>query len=147
MRYRFAILIGSLLAAAPAVAHDCCHGYDHHYYGGHHCCADCGRVGPSTQQSSAPVENLKGTIAEINHPPSAAGVVEAWLKTAGSTVLIRLCPADFLRQNGLTLKEGTPIAVKGYRAGSSDDDSLIATEIEIGGKTLPLRSGRGQPLW
>jgi len=146
MNYCPVILLGSLLAAAPAAAHDC-HGYDHHYCGDHHCCADCGRVGPSTQQSSAPIENLKGTISEIAHPPSATGIVEVWLKTAGSTVLIRLCPADFLKQNGLTLNEGTPIALKGYRVASSDDDLLIATEIVIGGKTLSLRSGRGKPLW
>jgi len=137
--------MGSLLAVAPAAAHDCL-GHSHHYYGGHDC-ADCGRIGQYAQPSSAPIQNLKGTISEIHRAPSATGVIEAWLKTAGSTVLVRLGPADFLRQNGLTLNEGASIAVKGYRAASSDDDLLIATEVEIGGKTLLLRSGRGRPLW
>lgn len=93
------------------------------------------------------MENLKGTISEIHRAPSPSGVIEAWLKTAESTVLVRLGPADFLRQNGLTLNEGVSIAVSGYRAASSDNHLLIATEVEIGGKKLLLRCGRGRPLW
>lgn len=95
----------------------------------------------------ASVHAVADKTRSVARAPSATGIIEAWLKTAGTAVLARLGPADFLRQNGLTLKEGASIVVKGYRAASSDDDLLIATEVEIGGKTLLLRSGRGRPLW
>ena len=93
------------------------------------------------------MESLDGTISEIRRGPSGSGIVEAWLKTAGGTVLVRLGPADFLAQNGLRLNEGSLTAVKGYRAGTPDEDLLIATRVEIGGKSLLLRTGRGMPLW
>jgi hypothetical protein len=93
------------------------------------------------------MESLQGTILEIHRPAAVTGVVEAWLKTPGSIVLVRLGPSDFLRQKGLTLNEGGPIAVKGYRAASSDEDMVIVTELESGGKTLLLRNERGRPLW
>jgi len=141
----YLLIIGSLLAVAPVAAHDC-RGYGHRH-NGRHDCADCGLVGQYAQQRSAPTETLKGTVSEIHRAPTAAGVIEAWLRTPGSTILVRLGPADFLRQNGLTLNEGDSIAVKGYRAASSEDDVLIATEVEVGGRTLLLRSGRGRPLW
>src|SRR5579872_1848855 len=122
MKYYLTIMMISFLAVAPVAAHDC-HGYSHHYDGGHDC-ADCGRVGQYAQPGSSPIEAVKGTVSEIRRAPTAAGVIEAWLKTGGSTILIRLSPADFLRQNSLTLNEGDPITVKGYRAASSDGDLL-----------------------
>ena len=158
MKSHVIILMGSLLAVAPILAHDC-HGYNHHCCGdhdwsecGHHCCSghDCAhrdRVGQYEGPTSAPIESLNGTVAEIRRPPTAKGVIEAWLKTAGSTILVRLGPDDFLTQNGLTLHEGEPITVKGFRAASSDGDLLIATEADVGGKSVLLRSGRGKPLW
>jgi hypothetical protein len=51
------------------------------------------------------------------------------------------------RQSGLTLNEGDLIAVKRYRDASFDDELLIATEVEVGGKTVYLRRVRGRPLW
>jgi len=148
MKLHYVILMGLLLPAVPAAAQDC-QGYGHHHGG--HDCWDCGRIGqqnaPNVRQSSAPLESLKGTIAEIHRPAVATGVVEAWLKTSGNTVLVRLGPADFLRQNGLNLTEGGPMAVKGYRAAASDEDMVIVTEIESGGKAVLLRNGRGRPLW
>lgn len=101
----------------------------------------------SAQSRSAPLETLRGTVSEINRAPTAAAVTEVWLRTAGGTILVRLGPADFLKQNGAALKEGDQIAVKGYHAGSAADDLLIATELEVGGKSLALRSGHGKPLW
>lgn len=132
--YHRLLLISSLLAVAPAAAHDR-HGYGHHYDDGHEC-GDCGRIGRYAQQFPATVESLKGTIAEIRSGPSTSGIIEAWLKAAGGTVLVRLGPVNFLAQNGLKLNEGASITVKGYRAVIADDDLLIATEVEIGGKTL-----------
>jgi hypothetical protein len=136
-------LMNALLMTVPAAAQGC--QGDGHHHGGHDC-ADCGHGGYS-QQSSARMESLQGTILEIHRPAAVTGVVEAWLKTPGSTVLVRLGPSDFLRQKGLTLNEGGPIAVKGYRAASSDEDMVIVTELESGGKTLLLRNERGRPLW
>jgi len=145
MKYSLLLALGSFLAVAPVAAHDC-HGYGYHCYRGHEC-PDFGPIGQYAQQSSVRMETLTGTISEIYRAPAAAGVVEAWLKTAASTILVRLAPVGFLKQNGLTLNEGVSIAVKGYRTISSGGDVLIATEVEIGGKTLLLRSGRGRPLW
>lgn len=145
MKYCLILLIASLLAVVPVAAHDC-YGHPHHAMGGHDC-PGCARAGWNAQPASAPAETLQGTVSEIRRPPVAAGVVEAWLKTSAGAVLVRLAPADYLRQNGLTLAEGAHLTVKGYRAASSDGDVLIAAEAAGGGKTVLLRNGRGQPLW
>ena len=142
MKFRYAMLIGSLLAAAPAPAHDC-HGYGHHDYDWHGC-VDCGGPALSAQPRSAPIQTLKGTISEISH---TAGAVQAWVKASGATILVRLGPAEFLRQNGVSLAGGDTISVKGYLADSPDGDLLFATEIEAAGKILLLRTSRGKPLW
>ena len=145
MQY-LSILVGLLLVVGPAVAHDC-RGYGHHNSTGWHDCGDCARSGPCARRSSLPVETLSGTLSEINGAPAGTGVVEAWLKTGAGTILVRLGPADFLRQNGVALQEGAAITVKGVRAASSGNDLFIATEVEAGGKSLSLRGANGKPLW
>jgi hypothetical protein len=88
---------------------------------------------------------LSGTVAEIRRPQTDAGVLEVWLKTGSGTVLVRLAPPVFLRQNGLAVREGEGLAVRGYDGGP--EGLFTATEVERDGKPVSLRSSRGKPLW
>ena len=153
----YALIVSSVIALAPVAAHDC-HGYSHHGGDGgytgcdhHDCVGDSGCMGSGRLGSSAlqtpPIEMLKGIILEVRRGAVSMSITEAWVKTGDITVLVRLGPDNFLQQKGLLLKEGEQITVKGYYSESSDKDLMIATEVDVAGKPLLLRSPRGRPAW
>ena len=121
-------------------------------------CADCTRryappcqnghfVPPASVQN---LETLKGKVAEVNYLPGVnaqAAMVEIQLQGDNQTIPVRLGPTGFLTRNGLTLKEGDMIQVRGYRVSTNDVEFLVATEIEKNSKNLVLRNERGRPAW
>jgi hypothetical protein len=152
------------LYAVPAYGHGC----GHRGGGGHHCrdygCDGCGwwsgaarrfnppsRSGESRWGSNpANAQTHEGPIGEIIYLPGATAdtaMVELRLLSGSDTVLVRLGPAGFLKQNGLNLKEGDAIAVTGYRVSAADGELLVANEVGKQGKTVRLRDGRGRPAW
>lgn len=153
------ILAFWFLNLTPASAHcwvhhgDCCRsGNDMET------CADCNwRSTPFCQSGHfvppPSVQNLvtlKGKVAEVNYLPgvsASGGMVEIQLQGDAQTTPVRLGPAGFLNRNGLGLKEGDMIQVRGYRVIANDVEFLVATEIEKNGKNLVLRNERGRPAW
>jgi hypothetical protein len=59
--------------------------------------------------------------------------------------LARLGPAGLLKEEGLSLKEGDSISVKGFWVDTLDGDLLVVTELQKAGKTVRLRDSRGRP--
>jgi hypothetical protein len=121
-------------------------------------CADCTwRNTPPCQSghfvppaSVQNLETLKGKVAEVNYLPGASAqtaMVEIRLQSDAQTTPVRLGPTGFLNRNGLGLKEGDMIQVRGYRVSANDVEFLVATEIEKNGKNLALRNDRGRPAW
>jgi len=145
------------LSVVPALGHDCCH-HDHHCGdccdGYHDCCdgsqASRNSTGLATSSGGAILQNLEGKISEIVYLPGATpdtGMVEVRMQSAGQNELIRLAPCGFLKQSGLHLKEGDTVRLKGFRVAGMEGDLIVATAIQKGDKSLPLRDTRGQPLW
>jgi len=139
----------------PAAAH-CC-GHNGYAWGGGSCCWDCdhhsSRQAPQAERQSstiANVETLDGKVAEVVYlpgPTADSGMVEIRLQSANQRHLIRLAPSGFLKQNGLLLREGDAVSVKGFRVTGMEGDLLVATELHAGNKSLALRDASGMPAW
>jgi len=141
----------------PAAATDCCHhgnhcadGDDcnhdcnHDARGGRHCCGWTPASGPTDLRTA------EGKITEVVYLSGAtpdSGMVEVRLQSAGQNQLIRLAPVGFLKQSGLTLREGDTVTVKGFPIAGMEGDLLVATELHKGEKALILRDMRGRPAW
>jgi hypothetical protein len=143
-----------LFSGLPAAGHDCGY-YDHH----HGDCWDCdhqhqgrpwSRQGWDSQGTVAAVRTVEGKIVEVIYLPGAAtdtGMVEIRVQSSGLTKLIRLAPSGFLKQGGLSLREGDAVSLTGFAVTGMDGDLIVATEIRSGDRVLPLRDTRGRPAW
>ncbi len=144
-----AIVLLGCLGGLPAAAHDCGHwGYDgdHCWYSGHHWRS----VRPPAGVSSTATQTLAGKVSEIIYLPGAtadSGMVEIRLQADGQARLVRLAPVGFLKQSGLSLREGDAITVQAYVVSAMEGDLLVATEIQQGNRRLSLRDTRGRPAW
>jgi hypothetical protein len=151
------IVAACWLGTVPGVAHACCH-HDHDCAYGHDYQYDCDRHAqggryhcPWTPASGETgLKGTEGKIIEIDYLPgstAASAMVEVRLQSAGQSRLIRLAPVGFLKQNGVLLREGDTISVKGFPVAGMDGDLLIATEVRKGEKVLSLRDTRGRSAW
>lgn len=155
-----AIPTALLFHGVSAYGHNCGHhGGCASSYSRDHACHGCDSwnngsrwsAGNESQPRSgaAKVQTHGGKIAEVVYLPGATperAMVEVRLAETDG-VLVRLGPAGFLNQNGVTLREGDSITVSGYRVSSGTDDLVVATEISKDGRTLRLRDARGRSAW
>jgi len=74
-------------------------------------------------------------------------MVEIRIESGGQDKLVRLAPVGLLKQNGLVLKEGDTVTVKGFPVAGMEGDLLVAMEIHKGDKIVSLRDTRGRPTW
>ncbi|MBL8290731.1 MAG: hypothetical protein JNN08_02780 [Bryobacterales bacterium] len=87
---------------------------------------------------------------EVVYLPGATpetAMVEVRLAGDGKTIPVRLGPAGFLKEAGMSVKEGDSIAVAGYWVSAGEDKVLMAAELTKNGKTARLRGGSGRPAW
>ena len=151
------ILIIGWFGVIPAAAHDCCH-HGHHCDDSSDCSHNCDRGTTANNPSryatpssmAADLQTAEGKITEINYLPGTtpdSGMVEIRLQSAKQSLLIRLAPVGFLKQGGLRLREGDTVVVKGFPVAAMEGDLLVATELQKGDKTLPLRDARGREAW
>ena len=123
-----------VLLAIPAYAHHC----------RHHGCRHCdSRARPAG--ATAPTA-LKGEIAEVIYVPGS-GSVEVILRAGSKTTTVKLAPSRFLKDNGIGLKEGQTLELKGFWVDTADGDLFIATSITTGSGDVILRNSRGRPRW
>lgn len=66
---------------------------------------------------------------------------------ARGTMHVHLGPAWFLERQGLTLKPGDQVSIKGKHYHSGGKEGMIASEVIHGDQSLKLRDAQGQPAW
>ena len=149
------ISVFGFFTAVPASGQACCHH-------GHHC-DDCGACDHSARRNAsssrdyvepsratAALQTLDGQIREVVYLPGATSdtaFVEIRLESAGQTRLIRLAPTGFLKGGGILLREGDTVTVKGFPVSGMEGNLVVATLVQKGDHTLPLRDGNGRPAW
>lgn len=93
---------------------------------------------------------VRGTIQEIgvfdsNVTPSSTHVT---IRTQdGRTVTALMGPAEYLSQQGVTLRLGEQVQLTGSRMTFEGQDALIARQIQAEGRTVTVRDRAGQPQW
>ncbi|MFN7992430.1 MAG: hypothetical protein U0Q18_02450 [Bryobacteraceae bacterium] len=60
---------------------------------------------------------------------------------------MRLAPTGFLKQNGMILREGDTISVKGFRIEGMEGDLIVASEVLKSDRSLTLCDASGQTAW
>lgn len=96
------------------------------------------------------VETVTGQVTAVErverdgHPRPGLHVT---LEVGGQTLPIRLGPAWYLAQEGLTPALGDRLTVKGSRVSVGGAPVVIAAEVTRGERTVVLRDQRGLPRW
>ena len=147
----------ALFGAAAAAGHDCHHGNynsgdcwdcDHHGYRGPQ--SGSQYRGSGSGAATANLRTIEGKITEVVYLPGSAadnGMVEVRLQSGTESTLVRLAPSGFLKQQGLVLREGETVILKGYPVSGMEGDIFVATEVHHGERTVSLRDARGLPAW
>ena len=127
------LLTGLLVVVAPAIA------------------ADPPRAQPPGLWDAATVANVEGVIQEVTKTaPNERGRgvgLHATLKTDAETLELLLGPAWFAEQQGLRLKAGDHVEVKGSRVSLAGKPALVAGVVKMGDRATRLRDDLGRPLW
>lgn len=141
------LLCAALATVATAPGHEC----GHH---GHRACAptcqSCARQSVTGPATSAAAVAIAGRVIEVNYLPAATpdlSLVEIRIDGGAQPEWVRLAPAGYLRQVGLTLREGDFVDARGYRVAGADGTMVVATDIKAAGRTVQLRDGRGRQQW
>jgi hypothetical protein len=75
------------------------------------------------------------------------GDLAATVQVNGEKIRVLLGPAWLVIERGVPLLRADEVVVRGSTAAADGARWFVAVEIERGGKTLPLRSNDGKPLW
>jgi hypothetical protein len=94
---------------------------------------------------------IEGTIESVGSFYPASGSTPGTclnVKTKeGKSVTVYAGPQSFTTQKNLDLKPGTSITITGCNTMVNDKSVIIASELQVAGKTLTLRDQNGNPEW
>ncbi|HTV64418.1 MAG TPA: OB-fold nucleic acid binding domain-containing protein [Bryocella sp.] len=90
---------------------------------------------------------IKGVVEDIREVPGAFEGTHLVVKTDTGTVLVRVAPADFLKEMDTSFKVGDVVEVTGAKAPDAAEPEILAREITVGTNTTTLRDDKGIPVW
>ena len=90
---------------------------------------------------------VTGTIEEIREVPGQFQGTHLVVKTDKGTVLVRLAPADFLKEMEASFNKGDQVVVVGCKAPDAAEETIMAREIIVGTNDTTLRDEKGVPVW
>lgn len=97
------------------------------------------------------VETLKGTVLFANHSHSRKGgrsyTVQFMLRTETDSIPVHLGPAWYVDKQNVKICSKDRVEVTGSMINLNGKQTIIAAEIEKGGKVLKLRDKGGVPAW
>jgi hypothetical protein len=113
--------------------------------------ADEPRGRPARLWDAATVATVEGVIQKVTKTEAterSRGVgLHATLKTDAETLDLIFGPAWFAEQQGLRLKAGDRLEVKGSRVSLAGKPALVAAVVKAGDTTVHLRDDQGRALW
>jgi sporulation protein YlmC with PRC-barrel domain len=97
------------------------------------------------------VETIHGTIHSVGTYPiegSSKGGVLLHVKTdAGKTLRVEVGPRSFVDAQSISFRAGDPVTITGSMVKHKGHEILLASQIQMGNRTLDLRAPDGRPLW
>jgi sporulation protein YlmC with PRC-barrel domain len=105
--------------------------------------------------NAATVATLEGTVENVDNDMLEPGVamtdslVVLDVKTSSGKERVRVAPDNYLKQQGIEIKEGDKVEVTGSRINQDGEDLVLASKITLmrNGKVLALRQDDGTPKW
>ena len=91
--------------------------------------------------------NIKGTVTEVKEVPGEYEGTHLIVKTADKVVIVRLAPAEFLKEIDCWIKVGDQVEVTGAKVPDSTEEEIMAREVIFGNSTMVLRDPKGVPIW
>ncbi len=103
----------------------------------------------------ATVETLEGTVGNVDHDMFESGVtttdslIVLDVKTPSGTERVRIAPDNYLKEQGIEIKEGDKVEVTGSRIMREGESLIIASKLTLkgNGKFLAVRKDDGTPKW
>ena len=92
---------------------------------------------------------VEGRVLSMESPfadDDEAGV-QLHMDVGGREMTVTLGPRWFLNEHAVNLTEGQPVTIVGFTIRLGDKPAMIANELEMGTRRVPLRSPAGVPLW
>lgn len=90
---------------------------------------------------------VTGTIEDIREVPGQFQGTHLVVKTDKGTVLVRLAPAEFLKEMETSFNKGDQVVVVGCKAPDAAEETIMAREIIVGTNDTTLRDEKGVPVW
>jgi len=90
---------------------------------------------------------IKGVVEDIREVPGDFQGTHLLVKTDTTTVLVRLAPADFLKEMDTSFKKGDQVEIVGAKATDTTEEVILAREVTVGNNTCTLRDDKGIPVW
>lgn len=103
----------------------------------------------------ATVETVDGTVENVNSDLFESGVattdslIVLDVKTPFGTERVRVAPDNYLKSQGVEVKEGDKVEVTGSRVMKDGENVIVASKVVLKrvGKVLSVRQDDGSPLW
>ncbi|MDR4493515.1 MAG: PRC-barrel domain-containing protein [Nitrospirales bacterium] len=103
----------------------------------------------------ATIATFEGTVENVGHDMFESGVdltdslIVLDVKTSSGQERVRVAPDNYLKEQGLDIKEGDRVEVTGSRINREGKDLVLASKIVLkrNGKVLALRQDNGTPKW
>jgi sporulation protein YlmC with PRC-barrel domain len=97
------------------------------------------------------IKTVSGTIESVGTFEPQMGVSEGLrlrvMTADGNVITVHVGPEWYVQQQGFSFKSGDKVTVTGSETQVRDRSVIMATKLECDGKTLELRSDRGEPKW
>jgi sporulation protein YlmC with PRC-barrel domain len=103
----------------------------------------------------ATVETLEGTVGNVDHDMFESGVattdslIVLDVKTPSGTERVRVAPDNYLKEQGIEIKEGDQVEITGSRVMREGESLIMASKVlqKRNGKVLSVRQEDGTPKW
>jgi hypothetical protein len=101
------------------------------------------------------VETLEGTVENVDKDMFESGVavtdslVVLDVQTSAGKERVRIAPDNYLKEQGIEIKEGDKVEVTGSRINRDGEDVVLASKVTLkrNGKVLAVRQDDGTPKW
>lgn len=103
----------------------------------------------------ATVETVEGTVDNVDYDMLEPGVtttdslIVLDVKTPSGTERVRVAPDNYLKEQGVEIKEGDKVEVTGSRIMREGESLIVASQVTLkgNGKVLAVRKDDGTPKW
>ena len=100
------------------------------------------------QQEVQTIEGEVQTIGSFRPDRESADGLRLRVRTEDDrTLVVYTGPHSFMLRQGLRLRTGDDVTVRGSKATIEGREVLLASSIEADGRTIQIRDQQGRPLW